>query len=195
MAETICPIKNWVPLETAFRAVSALPQGSPRMILVHGAPGLGKTTAVGRLHLRHDGAYAYASTTWTKKSFLKKLAGRLGVAVKTRDTADEILDAIFVRIQKMNDGLIVIDEFDRISRNEGLVELVREIHDISGVPIAIVGMNTIAKDLENFEQFDQRIGERVLFEAIDIDDARSIADRSEERRVGKECRSRWSPYH
>ena len=23
----------------------------------------------------------------------------------------------------------------------------------------------------------------------------SIGDRSEERRVGKECRSRWSPYH
>ena len=25
--------------------------------------------------------------------------------------------------------------------------------------------------------------------------AQSIAERSEERRVGKECRSRWSPYH
>ena len=24
---------------------------------------------------------------------------------------------------------------------------------------------------------------------------RDLADRSEERRVGKECRSRWSPYH
>ena len=23
----------------------------------------------------------------------------------------------------------------------------------------------------------------------------TVADRSEERRVGKECRSRWSPYH
>ena len=23
----------------------------------------------------------------------------------------------------------------------------------------------------------------------------SVPDRSEERRVGKECRSRWSPYH
>ena len=23
----------------------------------------------------------------------------------------------------------------------------------------------------------------------------SVGDRSEERRVGKECRSRWSPYH
>ena len=25
--------------------------------------------------------------------------------------------------------------------------------------------------------------------------SREIAERSEERRVGKECRSRWSPYH
>src|SRR6266480_3627243 len=28
-----------------------------------------------------------------------------------------------------------------------------------------------------------------------IDTAKAIAARSEERRVGKECRSRWSPYH
>src|SRR3712207_9065762 len=27
------------------------------------------------------------------------------------------------------------------------------------------------------------------------DDARKVTKRSEERRVGKECRSRWSPYH
>ena len=27
------------------------------------------------------------------------------------------------------------------------------------------------------------------------DRAEIIAERSEERRVGKECRSRWSPYH
>src|SRR3712207_6859756 len=26
-------------------------------------------------------------------------------------------------------------------------------------------------------------------------DSLSVKDRSEERRVGKECRSRWSPYH
>src|SRR5256885_7822070 len=26
-------------------------------------------------------------------------------------------------------------------------------------------------------------------------DVRSFVDRSEERRVGKECRSRWAPYH
>ena len=30
--------------------------------------------------------------------------------------------------------------------------------------------------------------------AVTLSDA-DIANRSEERRVGKECRSRWSPYH
>ena len=28
-----------------------------------------------------------------------------------------------------------------------------------------------------------------------VNDSRKVSGRSEERRVGKECRSRWSPYH
>ena len=42
-----------------------------------------------------------------------------------------------------------------------------------------------------------RLGEggRLLGFDQDEDAERNIVDRSEERRVGKECRSRWSPYH
>ena len=32
-------------------------------------------------------------------------------------------------------------------------------------------------------------------EVFDKDKIALVMDRSEERRVGKECRSRWSPYH
>ena len=32
-------------------------------------------------------------------------------------------------------------------------------------------------------------------ELLSLKDAGIKVDRSEERRVGKECRSRWSPYH
>ena len=44
-----------------------------------------------------------------------------------------------------------------------------------------------------------RIGSDVIVGAgaavtTDLDDGQRYA-RSEERRVGKECRSRWSPYH
>ena len=32
-------------------------------------------------------------------------------------------------------------------------------------------------------------------EVLALRSAQVVGDRSEERRVGKECRSRWSPYH
>ena len=34
-----------------------------------------------------------------------------------------------------------------------------------------------------------------VFNSSDLEATQSIRPRSEERRVGKECRSRWSPYH
>ena len=43
------------------------------------------------------------------------------------------------------------------------------------------------------------VGHNPAFESYNIGDGGlgwgGISDRSEERRVGKECRSRWSPYH
>ena len=45
--------------------------------------------------------------------------------------------------------------------------------------------------LLNFQNFEAALcGSRAT-----QDDETWDADRSEERRVGKECRSRWSPYH
>ena len=37
----------------------------------------------------------------------------------------------------------------------------------------------------------ERLAERLGLSSLDI----AFSGRSEERRVGKECRSRWSPYH
>ena len=36
---------------------------------------------------------------------------------------------------------------------------------------------------------------QLMFNAVDIIVVGQFSGRSEERRVGKECRSRWSPYH
>src|SRR2546422_7099645 len=75
--------------------------------------------------------------------------------------------------------------------------------------VAVTGVQTCALPIlvdgtfiAGTDDFYQRISR--VFEAarnnspavIFIDDADAIfEDRSEERRVGKECRSRWSPYH
>ena len=36
---------------------------------------------------------------------------------------------------------------------------------------------------------------KIIFSMVGVSKAFQANKRSEERRVGKECRSRWSPYH
>src|SRR5215831_17658127 len=83
----------------------------------------------------------------------------------------------------------------------------------------IFGLTKVEVDVFTFFFFKQKTAyempkglefRRVLFRSIggehraarggpfgewDFERQRLAADRSEERRVGKECRSRWSPYH
>ena len=56
--------------------------------------------------------------------------------------------------------------------------------------------NTLRDALvELFELAPERVTlDANLYQDLEIDSADAV-DRSEERRVGKECRSRWSPYH
>ena len=51
-------------------------------------------------------------------------------------------------------------------------------------------VKTIDSFIYRFIKLQDKIGEK-LFPAV----LQLLQERSEERRVGKECRSRWSPYH
>ena len=50
--------------------------------------------------------------------------------------------------------------------------------------------------LKNEKDLRSKYGD-IVFESSDVQKNITLneLDRSEERRVGKECRSRWSPYH
>ena len=57
-----------------------------------------------------------------------------------------------------------------------------------------IGMPVQAEEVPILEEQPEQL-ESEATEAIEIE-ADAVEDpRSEERRVGKECRSRWSPYH
>ena len=66
--------------------------------------------------------------------------------------------------------------------------------------VAVIGPNGAGKSttFKAVMGFIHYIGGEILFDGQDIVGFRPdqiLGRRSEERRVGKECRSRWSPYH
>ena len=68
---------------------------------------------------------------------------------------------------------------------------VRHDHRIAVIPGDGIGPEVIAAALGPIEKAAAKHGFRLDLERLPY----GADHRSEERRVGKECRSRWSPYH
>ena len=73
---------------------------------------------------------------------------------------------------------------------------------VTMVTLSLLFTNDMARRLREKEQHEVALWvhamERVMSDSSNdpfVQDILSQRNRSEERRVGKECRSRWSPYH
>ena len=63
-----------------------------------------------------------------------------------------------------------------------------------GAPVVTKDGVTVAKEIELEDKFEN-MGAQMVKEVASKTNDTAGDGRSEERRVGKECRSRWSPYH
>ena len=72
-----------------------------------------------------------------------------------------------------------------------------EMKYMKSVNLAVVGATGVVgrKILDILEERNFKINELYLFSSAKSAGKKVKSSRSEERRVGKECRSRWSPYH
>ena len=95
--------------------------------------------------------------------------------------------------------------------NEDLAEAISLGHDLGHTPFGHTGEEALARCLARHKGIDPaspeaealyrhneqslRVVERIENGGKGLNLTSEVRDRSEERRVGKECRSRWSPYH
>src|SRR3712207_9323060 len=91
--------------------------------------------------------------------------------------------------EKRHQFCIFVDEFQNFASAEDFSILFTEARKY--------GIATAIAHQERFGQFadNKKIAGATLAAVNKVAFQLTTPDRSEERRVGKECRSRWSPYH
>lgn len=173
MRNKMAVTKSVAALQVAYEQLEGRGHGIPGMGLVHGYTGAGKTTAVTWLVNRTRGVYVRALRTWTPNTMLAKVLAELQIQPRGRNA--EMVDQITTALLESQRPLFV-DEADYLLKDADMIETLRDVHDVAGVPVVMVGMEGIEKRLRARPQLAGRISHWVEFLRSDIDDARAVTD-------------------
>ncbi|MBV5341338.1 MAG: hypothetical protein J0665_17590, partial [Deltaproteobacteria bacterium] len=71
---------------------------------------------------------------------------------------------------------IFIDEADYCLSNSEISDALRDIYDLSGCPVILIGMEDIARRLRNNKRIARRITQWIEFKGLNLDDSRIVAE-------------------
>lgn len=175
MKHEMAIVKNVVRLRDAYDTLANRDTGIPGMGLVHGNTGFGKTTAIAYLVNQVNGVYVRAAATWTPNAMLGVIMRELG-AQPMHNGGAAMVDYIVQQLALEGRPLFV-DEADYLfSYSAKMIETLRDVHDLSGSPVILVGMEGIERRIVHRKQLARRISQWVEFLASDLEDARILAD-------------------
>lgn len=172
MLSKIVPVKNVARLNDAGEALRRRPAGMPGMGLVHGETGYGKTTAVTWYANRCNAVYVRALACWTPAAMLTAIARDL--RIQPRGSCAAMMNDIIEALSLSNRPLFV-DEADYIIDSKRMTESLRDLHDMTTVPVVLIGMGGIDQRLSHRKQLTGRVMQDVHFQPCDLDDARNVA--------------------
>lgn len=155
----------------AGTALQTRSHGVPGIGLIWGATGYGKTTASAYAANLLDAICIRANATWTKSALLSRLMKEM--SAEPRGSCSQMLDYV-VDALKARQRPVMIDEADYLL-NRQLLETLRDIHDLSGVPLILIGMADFRRRIMHREQLAGRIAQWVEFKPADLEDASALA--------------------
>ena len=160
-------VKKFVAL---MEEVKQLPANIPKIVLVFGEYGLGKSETIKWWTFKNDCIYVRANQGMTSRWLLSEIA-------------EELVEEAFWHIQdtfnlveqklKQNPKPLIIDEIDYLVTNN-VIEILRDLHDRTGCPMILVGMVNIDKKLSRYPHLKDRIYKAFKFEPYEKQDIKQI---------------------
>ncbi|MBD2570027.1 AAA family ATPase [Anabaena lutea] len=173
MKNQLAKVKNIRKLSQAYESLAQRDINIPRMGLISGFSGAGKSQAIGWLISQVDGVLVRANACWTVSSMLAAIVVEIGTTPVSRNALmlKQIVDSLAASRRPL-----IIDECDYLLRDPRMVETLRDIHDLAGVPVIMVGMEGIEKKLAHRKQLSRRISQFIEFAPLDLEDAETLAE-------------------
>lgn len=174
--------RNYQRFMEALDALEARGAEECRLIVVDGLPGLGKTTILERWAGTESCLYLRAKTEWTPYWMLGETLEVLrqtpphGHEARFKAALQELSARAELARRLQQKFAVVIDEADHVTRSSKLVDTIRDLADISGVPVILVGMGRIRDNLTRFPQTASRVTRYVRFDTADINDVQAFLD-------------------
>lgn len=173
MKNVFVKTKNVKKLVTLFNEVQNLPPNIPKLALVYGEHGLGKTHSIIWWATRNDAIYVRANNEMTQNGLLKAIVEELGE--RAYFYMQENYNLILKHL-KQNPQIIIVDEVDYLVGSKNVIEILRDIQDNTGVPIILVRMGAMDKKIARFKHFEDRIYKKLRFEHFSPDDIKEILE-------------------
>lgn len=161
---------------TAMKQIKAATPQMPRIAVLSGPPGYGKSQAA--MFMAHplgeNAHFVQLRMFETTKSLAELLLTELDVRFKNNWNTAAKFDAICERLQ-LTQRALVIDEVDHIAEKNS-VEFIRAIHDQCATPIFLIGEQTLQKKLlTRHERFHDRVLTWANAVPCDLDDTEKLA--------------------
>ncbi len=173
MKHAIAPVKNLRLLSQAGESLASRDIGVPGIGLICGNTGLGKTTAAAWYANHVHAVYVRALALWKPSAMLGAIMRELDA--KPLQSCSAMMDFIIDKLALTGRPLFV-DEADYLIGNKRLLESLRDLHDLSTMPLILIGMKDFRQRIMHREQLAGRISQWVEFKPADVEDARVLAE-------------------
>ncbi len=171
MRRTFVKTKNVRAFVSLIERLNNAKYNVPKIGLVYGEPGLGKSNAVLWWTLNQNAILVTATNGMSRIWFLKALVKELGEEPKK--TSFELFDqAVAKLIEKPR--MLIVDEVDYLVESTRAIETVRDLHDKTGIPVLLVGMGAADKKLKRFKHLYDRLLGIYKFVPFDFEDIKEI---------------------
>lgn len=175
MKKGFAETQNVQRYQVAVNRMLASPPGIDKFMLVHGEVGLGKTETNlwWKNHYSPQSAFIRIKKAMGVRWLLGEIVAELGLVPEKR-TEDLFHQAVGELLG--TDRTLIFDEVDYVADKRTLVETIRDIGDMAGTPIILIGMPWAPEKLKRFPALWRRISQVVPYHGLTAADVRLVMD-------------------